>query len=136
MLTVRVRQLQMLEEESFRSFAHEIVPWIKTALAGLRAMPDADAVTAITEAVQRARSYGLTSREDLTRFFQLAARYGLDFETLPGNEWMLSQLTDAAVTQGSRRLELLLDQLDRREQIEARNQARRAAFEQSFAKPR
>jgi hypothetical protein len=130
MLTIRHAQFAALQEAGFRRFADELLPLLETsAHPSIATFKTSGLMPAVTQTLDRARSYGLSGRKDVTRFFNLTAKYGLAFEDRPEYAWVRAQLADPSVTDPSRRVALVLDQIARRERIAEHNRNLREAFE-------
>jgi hypothetical protein len=65
----------------------------------------------VENTLARARSYGIDNDADDCRFLSLAAAYGWDFDTWPGNAWMRPMLGPSSPGQG---LEALMEECLRR----------------------
>ena len=135
MLTIRSAQFEALQEAGFSRFAEELLPVLNaSAHPSFAALKLSGILPASTQTLDRARSYGLSRRKDVTEFFNLTARYGLAFEDRPEFSWLRAQLTDPCVTDPSRRIALVLDQIARRERIAEHNRTLREAFQLRPAK--
>jgi hypothetical protein len=137
MLTIRTAQLQVFEEAGFRRFAEELQPILEASThPSLAVLKNSGIPGAAYETIGRARSYGLSGHQDVTSFFDLTAEYGLAFEDRPEHSWVRAQLTDPFVSDPSRRIALVLDEISRRGRIADHNRSLRDAFEERAKKPK
>ena len=77
-----------------------------------------------SDALERARNYGLRSKQDLCKYASLVLRYGLDFENTDEHQWQRDILVDKDVPSASERLTRLLTAIEHkqmREQITLQN---------------
>lgn len=82
----------------------------------------------VSELVDRAASYQLTSRQQVCRFINLAATYGWAFDTDPELSWMRDILTNTTLALPGDRLDRLVKSCLHRLRIEQRNLAQRRAL--------
>lgn len=129
MLTIRTSQLHTLGEFAQGQFIDELVDQVH------RFFPDAGGALApdilrrkLGKCIERAATYHLFSRQHVSRFINLAAVYGWEYDSDPALRWMHSILTDTRLVSPGERLERLMQTCVHREHIEHHNRALREHF--------
>ncbi len=112
MLVIRPEQLHALRLPRRQQFILEMAAHLRRHFP-VRIAPDSDDIlfARIDAALLRAASFELSSRQDLSRFLNLAAFLGWDFLDLPENAWMSSRLSGPPADSPSARLLDLQNQI-------------------------
>lgn len=121
MLTIRRPQLLALRAVRRKAFITEMIRYLRTHFPEeLANVKDHQLRGHVTRTLTRARSYGLTSRQDCARFLNLAVLFGWDFDEDPKNAaWVKETLADNEVHSPGARLDRLVKRFLRRMELEA-----------------
>ncbi|OLS59168.1 hypothetical protein [Pseudomonas putida] len=129
MLLIRDTQLQALAQMPRARFIENMLSHLYTHFPAQAWLLTRDELRdQISELVDRAASYQLTSRQQVCRFINLAATYGWAFDSDPERSWMRDILTDTVLALPGERLDRLMKSCLHRQRVEQRNLAQRRAL--------
>jgi hypothetical protein len=129
MLTIRSAQMQVLSAQQRRQFVESMCAFLHNQFKEeLEGMSQSSLHLQVSDAIDRARGYGLRSHRDCCRFLNLAVIYGWEFDRLPENAWMQECLTDPNVGDPSQRIQRLVSQCVYRMEVEESNRKIREGF--------
>lgn len=131
MLTIRRHQLGALEAVQAERFVTHLMTHARTHFPEeVDALDDAALRAHLEQGVQQGQSFGLVTRQDLSRFINLLVACGWGLATTPEHAWMKAWLEDPDVSDPSARLDRVLKEFLRRGEVAARNAALREEFGQ------
>ncbi len=126
MLCIRQTQLQAFALPSRDAFIKEMVIHLRTFFPATAWLLTIDELRDhIGSCINRAGRYQLNSRRQVCRFINLAASYGWNFDSDPQLSWMREILLDTSLAAPGERLDQLMQNCLRRQEIEERNLALR-----------
>jgi len=131
MLTISAAQVEALGEVERLRFVESMCLHLRNVFPKIVASLDDQAVKCRVEyTLRRAAVFGLSSRQDLCRYLNLAALFGWDFDRNPHRAWMRHYLTDEQVSRPSERLARLVKESAFRNKLQEKNRALREEFGQ------
>jgi len=131
MLTISAAQIEALGEIERIRFVESMCLHLRQFFPESVPFLDDQAVRCRVEyTLRRAAVFGLSSRQDLCRYLNLAALFGWDFDRNPHRAWMHCYLTDDQVSCPSERLARLVKECAFRSKIREKNRALRKEFGQ------
>ena len=129
MLILRREQWESLRAAQRKRFIDKMCLHLRRHFGEeLASMEEAALRTHVSEAIDKAADYELTTEQDCCRYLNLAATYGWGFDKEPDNAWMKNYLTDPEVSNPSQRLSLLIDECLHRMAVEENNRALEEEF--------
>jgi hypothetical protein len=128
-LVVRKAQLWAFESKADEEYCSHLASHLRTHFPEQFARKSEEELRAFAlHSIVKARRYGLSTKRDFCHFLNLAAAYGLDFDSQPERGWMRLRLEDQSVTSPADRLALLTGECLSRQRIEDANRERRRRF--------
>jgi hypothetical protein len=95
MLTIRRQQMAVFEAHFERRFRADLLRHVRTDLAEeSKHLSDGDVDRMITEAIERGRTYAVTSERDVALFLDLMLLKGRNFDHHPKLQWIARILKD------------------------------------------
>ena len=125
-LVIRKEQMRVVRSQG--RFVEEMADHLRSCFAGeLAGMSQLELTQRIAQAIDRAETLGLASKQEICRFLNLSVFLGWDFLDLPANNWMQQRFAQPGpATPGERLLKI-------QEQVLFEIEARR--FEESAQRP-
>lgn len=128
MLVIRDIQKQKLGSIRQERFLARAIDHLRTHFPSpLAQIPAPQFEQLLRPVLARAASHGLTTERDVCRYLNLAACYGWNFDRDPALSWMRQYLDDSDVSTPGERLDLLVQECLRRNQVEEHNRLQRQA---------
>lgn len=122
MLIIRKEQMEAFSEAQEESFAVEMVYHLRSDFPDETAdMTDAELHQYVEDALDVAKKYDLTNRQDLCRFLNLTMFHGMEFENTDDKHWMHEYLTDEEIPDPGKRLDRLYKECIYRLEVEENN---------------
>lgn len=110
---IRAEQLAVFDAEARRLFEAEAQTHVRKFFAAeCASLSQAELAEAVSLGIASAERYGIRAKGDVCSFLNLRFALGSAFDT--ELEWAASILADEGVTQGSVRIQLLVDEAIRR----------------------
>jgi len=127
--TVRKPQLAVLSDAARAAFIDDRVVALREQFPDrVAALTDPELRGHVEACIARAQGYGLESRLDITRFLNVAATHGWEFDEMPQHAWMKRYLGDPAVASASQRIDRLVVEILSRGEADDRARALRREF--------
>lgn len=129
MLIIRNEQLETFSSEPTEQFVTEMTGFIRGHFREeVASLGDSELRAHVSGGLAKAREYGLTTQRDGSRFLNLLATYGWDFDEKAENAWMKDCLEDQGVQDPSMRLDRLIKQCIHHLEVEENNEMLLAEF--------
>jgi hypothetical protein len=117
MLTIRRDQMRALGKHREAAFNESLVLYVKETFSHL----SAEAEHFVRTAREKAANYKLSGMRDITRFVELCAAVGLDFDRQPSTAWVKAALLDTGISDPSERLRVAIAEHQRRVAVKQHN---------------
>lgn len=95
MLKIRSEQFLLFSEAARESFEERLLLKLRKSLSEQTTdMAEADIRETISQEIEKARDYGITTERDVARFVILAFLWGANFDENPKHPWIPETLTN------------------------------------------
>lgn len=114
MLRVKARQVDTFSVRRVDEFEQRTVQRLREFFPSFSALEDVEALSVVRQGIHRAEKYGFTTERDVAKYIGLMVIWGVDFDEIAPDSWLVSILSNRFV-EPSERLALLYEHALREE---------------------